>query len=155
MKSCIIYLILLLTSLSFSLQAASPKPKVTFRAHIETGAAAGLAATQVQQVMLFDPEQMIYVRTIPEISENDIEAIETRITNQGIGALITLNRRGRVSISSATSENLGRILVFMLNGRVIYAPVLDMPITQGQIFIPRGFLPEEIDALKKQIKKNR
>jgi preprotein translocase subunit SecD len=139
----------------FSIQAATPKPKVTFRAHIETGAATGLAPTQVQQVLLFNPEQTIYVRAIPEISENDIETIEPQITTQGIGAMITLNRRGRVSLSTATNENLGRILVFMLNGRVIYAPVIDMPITQGRLLIPRGFLPEEIEMLKKQIKKNR
>ncbi len=155
MKS-FIYLILALFPFTLSsTQAASPKPKVTFRAHIETGAASGLAATQVQQVMLLDPEQIIYVRTIPEISENDIEDIEPRITPQGVGALIKLNRRGRVSLNTATNENLGRILVFILNGRVIYAPVLDMPITQGQFLIPRGFLPEEIEKLKKQIKKNR
>jgi hypothetical protein len=155
MKSFTYSLLVLFLFTLPSIQAASPKPKITFRAHIETGAAAGLAPTQVQQVMLFDPEQMIYVRTIPEISENDIQAIEPRITSQGIGALITLNRRGRVSLSTATNENLGRILVFMVNGRVIYAPVLDMPITQGQIFIPRGFLLEEIEMIKKQIKKNR
>ncbi|MCS7063046.1 MAG: hypothetical protein NZM04_03195 [Methylacidiphilales bacterium] len=158
LRAYLICLVLIFLYHNYGLQTsegASPKSKHTFRAHIETGYAAGLAPTQVQEVYLTDPEQKIYVRVIPEISENDIQAIEARITNQGLGALITLNRRGRISLATCTSENLGRILVFMLNGRVIYAPVLDVPITNGQILIPRGFLPEEIEALKKQSKKNR
>jgi hypothetical protein len=53
-----------------------------------------------------------------------------------------------------TIQDEGRIMVVILNGRIIYAPIIDTVLGNGILTIPRGVLPAEIPELNELVKKN-
>lgn len=135
--------------------AGSDPPKSTFRVHVQT-VSQGAPGTQILPVSLTNPPKQIMIRAQPELSERDIEKVESAPTSDGGVALrLTLSEHGRIVLGALTTDNQGRILVFFLNGRVVYAPVIDQIINDGVLIIPGGVASEEVKPLDDAAKKAR
>ncbi len=135
--------------------AGSKPPQSTFRVHVQT-VEQGAPGTQILPVTLLNPPKQIMVRAQPELSERDVVKIESAPAESGGVALrLTLSEHGSIVINAVTTDNQGRILVFFLNGRVVYAPVIDKTISDGVLIIPGAVAPEEVKPLEEAAKKAR
>lgn len=142
--------------LSFAIFSALPAhaghkpPQIVLRIHIQTSGE-GLAQSQATVITLPPNGEAIQIRAMPEVTEQDIVDVQT----DSSGAVhLFLNHRGKINLDAATGQNQGRILVVLLNGVVIYAPVIDEQISSGEFVIPRPLPPEAIALLKETAKQN-
>lgn len=132
--------------------AGSKPPKSTFRLHVQT-VEQGAPGTQILPITLVNPPKQIMIRAQPELSERDVVKVESAPASDGGVALrLTLSEHGRIVLGAVTTDNQGRILVFFLNGRVVYAPVIDRSINDGMLIIPSGVAPEEVKPLEDTVK---
>jgi hypothetical protein len=102
-------------------------------------------------VALTDPEQLISVNKLPEATDKDFAAINKLPDGR---LVITWTTSGQVKMETSTSGNLGKILVVICNGRVIYAPMIDVPLRGTQFVLPPGRVSDqELALLQEQIRK--
>lgn len=132
--------------------AGKTPPKSTLRIHVQTENQ-GAMGTQIVPVTLYNPTKQIVVRAQPELSERDIATLESSPADVASAMRITFNDHGRIVLNTVTMENQGKILVVFLNGRVVYAPIIDKVVTDGTLIIPRGVVEEEVTTLREQVKK--
>jgi hypothetical protein len=144
-------LLLSLTLVNFlPAKAGSKPPQVIFRVFVQT-AGEGLPTTQAINIPLPPTGEIIQVRALPEITEHDIFDVKPDVNG---GVILTLDHRGRVNLSATTGEDQGKIMVVMLNGVVIYAPVIDAQITNGVLEIPHPIDPSFIKTMQEMAKQN-
>ena len=125
---------------------AAEKPPLLFRIHLQ--APEGVKGMVTVPVNLFSPPETIAIRNIPEVSERDL--LGAKLLADGT-VLVQLNDFGKTKLEVATSSGRGLILVVIVNGRVVYAPLIDIPLTQGKIALPSGsLLPKEIESMNDQ-----
>jgi preprotein translocase subunit SecD len=128
-------------------RAGAAKPTVLFRIHLQSSGQ-GLSANQIIPVQVPPSGERIFVRTIPEVTEREIIAAELRPTGQGTGLYVKFNERGTLILDSITTQNQGLTFVIYFNNRILYAPIIDSRITNGELLIPREIAAEEITALQ-------
>lgn len=133
--------------------AGASRPKTMLRVHVQT-TVQGAPGTQSLPVTIINPTRQIMVRALPEVTERDIDRVESTEADSGLALRITFNEHGRTVLNTVTLENQGKIMVVFLNGRAIYAPVIDKVIADGVLIIPRGVAPEEVPLLQDQVKEN-
>ena len=90
----------------------------------------------------------IQVRTLPEASETQLIDVQ----QDANGLRLKFNHIAQVNLSAVTAQNQGRILVVVLDGQVIYAPIIDLQITNGELDVPRQ-MPANIVALLQAVAK--
>ncbi len=139
---------LLLVTYSPAHAGHSP-PKITFRIHVQT-TGDGLSAQEATTIVLPPHGEQIQVRTLPEVTEHDI--VDARATASGVR--IILNHIGAVNLNAVTAQNQGRILVVLIDGYVVYAPIIDEQINNGQIEIPSKLSAQIVQLLEDQAQKN-
>jgi hypothetical protein len=145
---CLLIGLLLLT---FSpARAGHSPPKVFFRIHVQT-AGQGLSPQQAANVTIPPRGEEIQVRTLPEVTERDI--VDVQPLDSG-GIRVTFNHVGTVALNAVTAQNQNRILVVLINGVVVYAPIIDEQIDNGQLDIPHALQPQIIQLLQDQARKN-
>jgi hypothetical protein len=130
--------------------AGGKKPQVVFRVHVE--ASKGMPPSQVVPVTLRNPDQSIVVKRIPELTE--ITLTDVVMLPDG-KVMFELNSIGKAALDAATRTNMGAIMVVLLNGRVVYAPLIDVPLPDGRLIIPPGISAEEVAYIKKYIEKRK
>jgi hypothetical protein len=130
--------------------AGSKKPQVVFRVHVE--ASKGMPATQVVPITLRNPDQNISVKRIPELTE--ITLTDVVMLPDG-KVMFELNSTGKAALDAATRTSMGAVMVVLLNGRVVYAPLIDVPLPDGRLIIPPGISVEEVTFIKKYIEKRK
>ena len=102
-------------------------------------------------IQLTQPDEQIFVSSIPEATEKDLLGIVPAPGAAG-GAILHFSDHAGMNLDAATSQGDGKVLVVVLDGRVIYSPMIDTTI-KTDILIPRGIMPQEfslLDALAKQ-----
>jgi hypothetical protein len=124
-------------------QAGKSPPKLLLRIHVQT-TGSGLADNQAKTVLLPPNGEPIQVRGMPEVSERNLIGVDP----QKNGTLLTFDHEGQINLSAVTAQNQGRILVVFLNGYIIYAPVIDEQITNGQMLLPHPLAPEIVKLLQ-------
>jgi len=124
-------------------------PKIFLRIHVQT-TGSGMAADQAQTVAVPPDGELIQVRALPEVTEGDLIGVEPRAN----GTLLTFDHSGQVNLDAVTGEDQGRILVVLLNGYVIYAPVIDEQISNGQLLLPHPLAPQIVKLLQEVAAKN-
>ncbi len=148
---CQSFLLLCLIVVSFLPAHAGHKPpKIFIRIHIQT-AGEGLPTTQAVSVPIPPNGEIIQIRAIPEVSEQDLVDVKADASGS---VFLFLNHRGKVNLDASTGQNEGKILVVLLNGVVIYAPVIDQQISNGVFVIPHPLPPEVIQQLQEVAKQN-
>jgi preprotein translocase subunit SecD len=146
MKFCLVVLLAWTVFLLFpgALEAGGNRPQITFRIHVQRDQAVG-SDSQIIQVVLSQPEQVITVGRYAEINENQVKSV---LPTPDGGMMVTFNGTGTKLLETVTSTNQGRIMVVFLNGRVIYAPLIDLPIRSGRLLLPGPLDPLEVQALQ-------
>ena len=130
---------------------AAEKPPVLLRVHLQ--APEGAKGMVTVPVTLLNPRETIAIRNLPEVSEKDIRSV--RVLSDGT-VVVEFDDFGKTKLEVATNTGRGLIMVVIVNGRVVYAPVIDANLTRGALALPAGaVLPEEIQALNDARNKER
>jgi len=129
--------------------AGKSPPKITLRVHVQT-TGDGLSQNQAQTVFLPPNGEPIQLRALPEASEHNLVSVDPRPG----GTLLSFDHDGQINLSAVTAQNQGRILVVFINGFIVYAPVIDEQITNGQLLIPHSLTPQIVQQLQELAKKN-
>jgi len=146
--------ICLLTVLSLllltSAQAGHTPPKIILRVHIQT-MGNGLSDAQATRLTLPPNGEIIQIRTLPEVTEHNLINVQQDVS----GSIhLQFDHEGQVVLNASTAQNQGRIMVVMINGFVVYAPVIDSQISTGELIIPHPFKPEAVRLLQETAQKN-
>ncbi len=121
----------LFVALFIPAHAGHSPPKFSLQVHIQT-TGEGQSNLEAVSIALPPDGQQILIRTLPEASEKDLIAVD----QDEKGLHLQFNHSGQVNLSAVTAQNQGRILVVLIDGKVIYAPVIDTQITSGALDIP-------------------
>ena len=150
MRSLCLPFCLLLLLLVQAQAGSTPKTQIFLRVHVQTSAQ-GLPTTQVVTVSLPPDNDQIQIRSIPEVSEQNL--IDVQSTANGTVRL-QFDHTGQINLDAVTAQNDGRILVVMIDGYVVYAPVIDQHITSGELDIPHPLSPQVMQLLKQVAQQN-
>jgi len=146
----VIFLALFLAGLApIDLPAGASRPQITFRVHLQRAESSG-SDSQIISIALTRPDQVIQVGRYAELGENQVASVMP--TPDG-GMMVLFNGTGTKLLETITSSNQGRIMVVLLNGRVVYAPLIDMPLRSGRLLLPGPLDPAEVAALQQLIEK--
>jgi len=88
---------------------------------------------------------------LPEVTEQNLVAIEQ--LPSGV-VRMQFNHVGQVNLGAVTAQNQGRILVVIVDGYVVYAPIIDQQITNGELDLPRPLGAQIIQLLQDVAKHN-
>ena len=143
MRSLPLLLVLLLATLIPASAGHKEVIQVYMRIHIQT-AGAGLPESQAVSVKIPPNGEIIQIRTLPEITEREL--VDIKKTTEGIR--LVFNHEGSINLNAVTAQNTGRILVVMINGVVVYAPLIDQQISSGYLDIPHQINPQVVQLLK-------
>jgi hypothetical protein len=92
----------------------------------------------------------ITIEKMPWISEHDVMAFSPYPARDGsYGALIQLDKHGRVVLDTLSIERRGSFLFVFINGRPITELQVDKRVSDGKIYIPSGLTTADIDLMKK------
>jgi preprotein translocase subunit SecD len=146
----LVYLLLGLMFLTYlPARAGHSPPKVTLRVHVQT-AGEGQSPMEVTRIQVPPTGETILIRALPEVSESQLIGVE----QDANGLRLQFNHSGTVSLSAVTAQNQGRILVVMLDGQVVYAPLIDTQISNGELDIPHPMPAEIVKVLQDLAKEN-
>jgi hypothetical protein len=140
----------ILVLLSLPAHAGHSPPKVLFRVFIQTSGE-GLPATEAQQVTIPPNHEIITIRAMPEITEQNL--IDVHADASG-NVHFLFDHAGQVNLDAVTGEDQGRIMVVTLNGFVIYAPLIDEQISRGELIVPHSIDPIIVKLLEDEAQKN-
>jgi hypothetical protein len=130
---------------------AAEKPPVLLRVHLQ--APEGAKGMVTVPVTLLNPPETIAIRNLPEVSEKDIQRVRALVDGT---VVVEFDDFGKTKLEVATNTGRGLILVVIVNGRVVYAPMIDTSLTKGALALPAGSVfPEEMQALNDARNKER
>ena len=132
--------------LALMLMGSGPQPTLSFRIHTELTTVS--APGQAVPVTLFNPDQEIHISRFADLTENHVADVQRM---PGGGVLVLFKQEGASLLDVATTNNQGRIMVVMVNGRVLYAPVIDAPLRKGRMMLPPGITDEEFTLWQKNL----
>jgi hypothetical protein len=105
--------------------------------------------TFVTPVELTNPQKRVFLSKVPIVTERDIAAFYPFPGRDGmIGAYFRLEPHGSDKLEQFTTEDRGKLGVIMINGRVSAAMKIDQRVTDGILYVPGGFLPNEVLLLE-------
>lgn len=133
----------------------SQKQEVTIRFHTEASRNDGEAFAI--PVNLIYQRRQVYLSRVADFSEKQIDRIYPYPAKDGSwGCVFKLNPQGRIRLETMSGEIRGAVIVVFIGtkagNRQISDMIIDRPVNDGIITVPRGFSEFEILALKKQFK---
>ena len=133
----------------------SQKPLITVRFHVEANARDG--DTFAMPVNLLYQRRSAYVSRVPAFSEKQIKAIFPFEAGDGTwGCAFMLGVQGQIRLETLSSDNRGSALVVFIGTKgglhQVVDMVIDRPVTDGIITVPKGLTALEVAALRKQFK---
>ena len=134
------------------LWAGSSKPSGGLRIHLQI-AGEIQRTSQSATVVLEDPEEVITVSVIPNLSETHVASVEPLQNGESMGMIVTFNQLGKTLLNNLTLEGQGRVMVIYLNDRIVYSPIIDSVIGNGVLVIPSGVTPKDLEMLQSLVKK--
>ncbi len=139
-------LFLPLLALMFVAGAKKP-PAFSVRFHLQANEADG--APFVTRLPINSGKGPAFIKKVPEISEHDVEAIFPFTAADGTyGCTLKLDAHGRISLDSTSVEARGKVLVCMVEGRVVTAIMIDKRVSDGILTIPSGLTAAEVDKFE-------
>ena len=89
-----------------------------------------------------------FLQRMPLVSPGEIEAIYPFAAADGSeGVYLKLGAHGSRLLQQHTMSQQGKMLVVMLNGRMVSNLLVDRPVSDGIVSIPRGLSQEDIALL--------
>lgn len=121
------------------------KPTIDLRIHGE-GIAAEAPTFAFPAVLLNGQET--FLSRMPLLTQREVRAIYPFPAADGTqGVYLKLDNHGTGLLQQHTMERRGRTLVVMFNGRQVSNLLVDRPVTDGIVSIPRGLNNEDIALL--------
>lgn len=135
--------------------AMSSKPKVSVRFYTETNAQIG--STFAMPARLDNMQRDAHLNRVPEFSELQITAIFPFPATDGTwGCAFRLSEQGRIRLETLSTESRGTALVVIIGTKKGQHQVTDMmidrPVTDGVITVPKGITDIEIAVMRQQFK---
>ena len=122
------------------------KPVIDLRIHGE-GIAAEAPTFAFPATLLNGRE--VYLSRMPLITQREVRSFYPFPAADGSeGVYLKLDNHGTGLLQQHTMERRGRTLVVLLNGRQVTNLLVDRPVTDGIVSIPRGLSPEDIALLR-------
>ena len=133
----------------------SKKPAITVRFHTETNGSDG--DSFAMPVKLLYQRRAAYVGRVPAFSEQQVVAIYPFAAGDGTwGCFFKLNDQGRIRLETMSSESNGRALVVFIGTKggqhQVVDMIIDRPVSDGVISVPRGLTDLEVAVLRKEFK---
>ncbi len=143
---------LLLGLLACSFLAMAKKQTLMVRFHVEANGHDG--ASFVTPAKFHNPNRDGFVERVASISERNIVGVfPVSAADGSFGCAFKLDYQGTLRLQTLSTEKRGSSILGFINTALGSHPVVDMvidkPITDGIIFIPRGLTQLEIDQLQK------
>jgi preprotein translocase subunit SecD len=132
------------------LHAGHSGPQVLMRVYVQSPGE-GMSPQQVLQVRVPPDNEVIQIRSLPEVTEADLTDVQTDASGS---VHFIFDQIGQANLDAATAQNQGRIMVVAIDGVVVYAPVIDQEITTGVLVIPHPLPPQVVQLLKKTAQLN-
>jgi preprotein translocase subunit SecD len=129
--------------------AGHSPPKIILHIHVQT-TGTGLSPQEATTIRVPPNGEEIQIRTFPEVTEQNLIGV----AEQNGTLRLQFDHAGSVALSAVTAQDQGRILVVILNGYVMYAPVIDEQITTGELDIPHALDPRIVALLQDVAKEN-
>jgi hypothetical protein len=130
-------------------QAGHSPPKVIFRIHVQTPGE-GQSPMEVSSIAIPPDGDTIQIRSRPEVTEHEL----IKATQDNGVLRLYFNHVGKINLSAVTAQNQGRVLVVIINGQVIYAPIIDEQVTNGELDIPHPINPAVVQLLDEEAQQN-
>jgi hypothetical protein len=124
--------------------AGGSKPSFSLKFFLQAGP--GTNATQIVNLALTNPDQIISVNKFAILTEKHVQSLMKLPDG---GALVTLTATGARILEAETSNRTGSIMVVMCNGRLIYAPEIDAPLRGGKVILPLGLMETDYAMFQK------
>jgi len=147
------WILLLAGLLSLALlpaRAGHKPPQIIMRIYVQT-AGEGLPETEAHEVSVPPNGENIQIRALPEVTEQELINVQTDAVGN---AHFQFDEEGQVALDTVTGQNQGRILVVMINGYIVYAPIIDEQISNGELIVPHPLKPEVIQMLEETAQRN-
>ena len=131
-------------------RAGHSPPKILLRVHVQSPGE-GQSPMAVMTIILPPNGEKLQVRTLPEVTEQNLVGVQ----QDASGTIhLMFDHVGQVNLSAVTAQNQGRILVVMIDGYVVYSPIIDEQITSGELDLPRPVSPQVLQLLQEEARKN-
>lgn len=146
--------LLLLVALASSLCGFARKlPHLSIRFHVESLGNAGGSFTLPAKFA--NPPREGFVEAVPMASERNVQAIYPVQNADGtIGCVFKLDNSGRFGLETISKDRRGSSLLVVIATKTgthqVIDLVIDKPIMDGIIYVPRGITQGELDMLMKQ-----
>ena len=137
---------------ALALTGMTRKPDVSIRFHVEASGTEG--APFSVPVKFANPQRDGFMSSIPAISERNIVAVYPVPSPTGSwGCAFKLDENGRIGLDTLSREHRGGSLVGFISTKggthQLIDMVIDRPVTDGILWLPRGLTPGEIEMLIK------
>ena len=97
-----------------------------------------------------DTGETVYMEPQPALTEAHLRKIAVwRGQHDDSTLALMFTEDGTAQLARVTAANVGKRLAFVIDGRVVTAPVLRTQITEGEAVIESGFTEEEATQLAK------
>jgi len=142
-------------ALPLPIRAMSQKSEVSVRFHTEASPNDSEAFSI--PVNLIYQHRQVYLSRVADFSEKQIDKILAFPAKDGSwGCVFKLTPQGRIRLETMSGEIRGSALVIFISTkagrRQVADMIIDRPVSDGIVTIPRGLTEFEILALKKQFK---
>jgi preprotein translocase subunit SecD len=135
--------LLLVSALTLGLGCSSEEPALAFHLVYPMGVVEESALP-----MRFDPTgETFYLHSEPFLTGDDVQLASTELQEDGARVLVVFHPAGSKTFATVTSEHVGDRVAMVVHGRLVSAPTVRAPITEGRAIIDGGFSEEEAQAL--------
>ncbi len=131
------------------------KNTLTVRAHVEANGAEG--APFAHPVKFKNPPRDGFMSSVPAVSERNITGVYAIRADDGTwGCAFRLNMEGRIALETLSREHRGSSLVVFIATKTgthqVIDMVIDKPVNDGILYVPRGMTDGEVVMLQKKFK---
>lgn len=125
--------------------AGAKKPVLDLRIHAE-GTEAEAPSFAIPATLLNG--KPVFLQRMPLVTQSEVESIYPFPAADGSqGVYLKLGPHGSRLLQQHTMSQQGRMLAVLLNGRMVSNLLVDRPIDDGIVCIPRGLSQEDITLL--------
>jgi hypothetical protein len=126
--------------------AGAKKPVIDLRIHAQ-GSEAEAPTFAIPATLLNG--QPVFLQRMALITQSEVDAIYPFAAADGSqGVYLKLGPHGSRLLQQHTSTKKGEFLVVMLNGRMVSNLLIDRPIDDGILSIPRGLSADDIAVME-------
>ncbi|MEI7865397.1 MAG: hypothetical protein WCI38_08500 [Chthoniobacterales bacterium] len=126
--------------------AGAKKPVIDLRIHGQ-GSESEAPSFAIPATLLNG--RQVFLQRMALITQSEVEAIYPFTAADGSqGIYLKLGAHGSRLLQQHTTTKKGEMLVAMLNGRMVSNLLIDRPIEDGIVCIPRGLSPDDIALME-------